>query len=192
MGTVRRPARVQLFCALLLAPSTSLTEVEAMLQPHFGPIVLRSQALPFTQSTYYRREMGVDLTRLYVAFAPLIRMAELATIKHTTNALETMSADSLGQRRVNLDPGYLDLAKVVLATTKDYAHRLYIGGGLFAEVTLQYHQHGFQPWPWTYPDYCVPTTLTFFNQLRERYKVHLRHPSPAPPSTGLHRSDALP
>jgi hypothetical protein len=118
--------------------------------------------------------MGAELIRLFVAFAPLITMAELTTIKHTTNTLEAILADALGQRRVNLDPGYLDRAKVVLATTKDHAHRLYIGAGLFAEVTLRYRQKEFQPWEWTYPDYRSPATLAFFNQLRELYKAQLR------------------
>jgi Domain of unknown function (DUF4416) len=174
VGVIRRPSPVQLFCGLLLAPSVSPVEIEGILQQHFGSIILRSQALPFTQTAYYTREMGPELIRLYVAFTPLITMAELTTIKHTTNALEAAWANVLGQRRINLDPGYLDLAKVVLATTKDYAHRLYIGAGLFAEVTLRYRQQGFQPWEWTYPDYRLPTTLIFFNQLRELYKAQLR------------------
>lgn len=174
MGSIRRPLTAKLFCALLLAPAVPLSEVEAVLEQHFGAIVLRSQILPFTQTAYYTREMGADLRRLYVAFDPLVSMVELATIKHATNALETTWADTDGQRRVNLDPGYLDLAKVVLATTKDHAHRLYIGAGLFAEVTLRYRHNGFQPWEWTYPDYRLPATLTFFNQLRQHYKVQLR------------------
>ena len=182
MGAVRRPAEVKLFCALLLAPSISVAEVEEVLRQHFGTIVLRSPPLPFTQTTYYASEMGADLTRSYLAFAPLIRMGELASIKHTTNALESRWALPPGQRHVNLDPGYLDLAKVVLATTKDYAHRVYIGAGLFAEVTLRYQQKTFQPWEWTYPDYRLPETLNFFNQLRDLYRVQLRQPSaPATP-----------
>jgi hypothetical protein len=168
------PSQVKLFCALLLAPSLSLDEVERILQQHFGPIVLRSQPFPFTQTAYYHREMGEGLTRLYVAFAPLIRMAELAAVKHTTNHLETQWALPSGQRRVNLDPGYLDLAKVVLASTKDHAHRLYIGAGIYAEVTLRYWRKRFQPWEWTYPDYRLPATQAFFERLRELYKVQLR------------------
>jgi len=176
MGAVRRPAHVKLFCALLLAPFIPLVEVEEVLQQHFGAIVLRSQPLPFTQTTYYTGEMGTELTRLFIAFAPLIPMGELVAIKHTTNALETTWATPSGQRRVNLDPGYLDLAKVVLATTKDHAHRVYIGAGLFAEVTLRYRQKIFQPWEWTYPDYRLPATHHFFHQLRDLYKWQLRQP----------------
>jgi len=174
MGVVHQPAQVKLFCALLLAPGIVQAEVEGTLQQYFGPIVLRSQPFPFTQTAYYSREMGEDLTRLYLAFDPLLGIAELAAVKHTTNRLESGWAVVPGQRRVNLDPGYLDLAKVVLASTKDHAHRLYIGAGIFAEVTLRYWQRSFQPWEWTYPDYRLPVTLAFFNQLRKSYKAQLR------------------
>jgi hypothetical protein len=182
MGMVRLPSPVQLFCALLIAPNISRGDVEVVLAQTFGPLVLRSTPLPFTQTTYYAHEMGEGLTRVYLAFDPLISIAELAAVKHTTNRLEALWAVHGGQRRVNLDPGYLNLAKVVLATTKDYAHRLYIGAGMFAEVTLSYRQKSFQPLDWTYPDYRLPTTLTFFNQLREHYKARLRSAGPLSPA----------
>lgn len=190
MGTVRPPAQVKLFCALLVAPTISVHEVETVLAQTYGAIVLRTAPLPFTQTAYYEREMGSHLTRLYMAFDPLISIAALATVKQTTNQLETLWS-SAGQRRVNVDPGYLDLAKVVLASTKDHSHRLFIGNGIFAEVTLHYRQHAFRPWEWTYPDYRLPATLAFFQQLREVYRAQLRvshtaQLSPAhPPSLSL-------
>src|SRR5499426_2338236 len=182
MGTVHPPAQVKLFCALLVAPTLPLEEIETVLVENYGVIVLRSTPMPFTQTAYYEREMGANLTRLYVAFDPLISIAALATVKHMTNQLEARWATSHGQRRVNIDPGYLDLAKVVLASTKDHSHRLYIGDGICAEVTLRYRQHAFQPWEWTYPDYRVPATLTFFQQLRALYKGQLRPLRYASPS----------
>jgi hypothetical protein len=178
MGVVQYPARVQLFCGLLVAPAVSQGDVEEALQRQFGAIVLRSQAFPFVHTSYYAGEMGEDLTRLYLAFAPLINIPELVAVKHTTNRLEAGWAIGAGQRRVNVDPGYLDLGKVVLASTKNHAHRLYIGAGIYAEVTLRYRQKSFQPWEWTYPDYQDPVTLSFFNQLRDLYKARLR-PLPA-------------
>jgi hypothetical protein len=180
MGAIRPPAPVQLFCALLLAPTTAVEEIEAVLTQTYGSIVLRSAPMPFTQTRYYAQEMGLELTRQYVAFAPLVDMSALAALKHTSNRLETLWATPQGQRRVNIDPGYLDLAKVVLASTKDHSHRLYIGDGIFAEVTLRYRQRAFQPWEWTYPDYRVETTLTFFQQLRILYHVQLRATLAAP------------
>ena len=174
MGQVRTPARVNFFCGLLLAPTVPRAEVEANLEQLFGPITLHSPILPFTQTAYYEREMGSSLVRTFVAFGPLRQMDDLADLKHATNRLETHWSDAGRQRRVNLDPGYLDLAKVVLATTKDYSHRLYIGSGIYAEVTLRYQHKRFQRWAWTYPDYREPVALDFFTQLREIYKTQLR------------------
>lgn len=125
MGRVRPPVPVIYFCALLHAPSIAQAEVESVLEVHFGSIVFRSANIPFTQTTYYEREMGSNLTRLYLGFAPLRSMGDLAAVKHTTNQLETQWAID-DCRLVNIDPGYLDHAKVVLVTTKDYSHRLYI------------------------------------------------------------------
>ena len=179
MGVVQYPAQVKLFCGLLVAPAISQSHVEDVLQQHFGAIILRSQAFPFLQTSYYTREMGEGLTRLFLAFDPLINIPELVAVKHTTNRLEGRWSVSPEQRRVNLDPGYLDLGKVVLATTKNHAHRLYIGAGIYAEVTLRYRQKTFQAWEWTYPDYQLPITLNFFNQLRNLYKAQLRlYPPP--------------
>jgi hypothetical protein len=180
MGTVRYPAPVKLFCALLVAPTFSVSEVEATLEQIWGNIVLRSTPMPFTQTTYYRREMGAELTRFYAAFEPLIQSSELAAAKHTAHHLEAIWCTPHRQRQVNIDPGYLDLAKVVLATTKDYVHRLYIGAGIFAEVTLRYQQKSFRPWEWTYPDYRLPETLDFFNRLRTLYHLQMRQPETAP------------
>ena len=174
MGQVRIPAPVKFFCGLLTAPAISQDEVERELEPAFGPVVLRSPLMPFTQTSYYEREMGGQLMRCYVAFEPLRSVSELAEAKHRTNELEQLWLQAGEHRQVNLDPGYLNLAKVVLATTKDYTHRLYIGAGMYAEVTLHYHRNSYQPWEWTYPDYREATALTFFNQLREVYKTQLR------------------
>jgi hypothetical protein len=184
MGVVQYPAQVKLFCGLLVAPAVSQSDVEDVLQQHFGTIILRSQAFPFLQTSYYTREMGEGLTRLFLAFAPLISIPELVAVKHATNRLEGRWSAGPDQRRVNLDPGYLDLGKVVLATTKNHAHRLYIGAGIYAEVTLRYRQKTFQAWEWTYPDYQLPSAVSFFNQLRDLYKAQLRTCHP-PRSEGL-------
>ena len=176
MGRVRSPIQVIYFCALLYAPSIAQDAVEATLQAYFGPIILRSAAVPFAQTTYYEREMGSGLTRAYVGFAPLRSIGDLAAAKHAANQMEIQWTID-GRRLVNLDPGYLDHAKVVLATTKDYSHRLYIGGGMYAEVTLQYRNKTYQPWEWTYPDYRQPTALHFFNQFREAYRIRLQQQS---------------
>lgn len=177
MAQVRVPTPVKYFCALLIAPSITQSDVETVLEREFGPVTHRSPTLPFTQTTYYEDEMGTALMRSYIAFSPLRSMDKLAAAKHMTNKLEQQWVRSNDQRQVNLDPGYINLAKVVLATTKDYTHRLYIGSSMYAEITLRYQRKSFKPWEWTYPDYRQPAALSFFNQLREVYKADLRQVS---------------
>jgi hypothetical protein len=86
-----------------------------------------------------------------------------------TNALEAKLSKE-GKRTVNIDPGYIDMAKLVLFSTKDYTHRLYLNKGIFAEVTLYYKDDTFNPWPWTYPDYKSSEYIAIFNHIRGLYK----------------------
>jgi hypothetical protein len=129
--------------------------------------------MPFDHTDYYTPEFGLDLERQIVTFERLISPIDLPAIKRKTNDLEWTFAKT-GRRQVNIDPGYVSLGKMVLATTKDHAHRLYLGQGIYGEVTLTYQQGGFRPWPWTYPDYARDAYCGLFNQIRQHYKAQLR------------------
>lgn len=158
----------KLFFGLLAHSVDLIEEVCRRVQLDFSPITLRSEAIPFTHTGYYAHEMGSDLLRQWVATDDQIYVDELPAVKLLTNRLERVYASARG-RRVNIDPGYLTLSKVVLATTKDYDHRVYVRDGIFEEVTLHYRrQSGYEPWPWTYPDYRSDTALAFFARLREQ------------------------
>src|SRR5262249_32196457 len=145
-----------------------LTEAAAALRERFGPIDASSTATPWNASTYYDVEMGENLQRQFVSFERLVRPGKLAGIKQMTNEMETAwQVDS--RRRVNIDPGYVATLKVVLATTKDAGHRVYLSRGIYAEVTLQFRHGSFTPVPHTYPDYAAANAVAFFNQVRARY-----------------------
>ena len=88
--------------------------------------------------------------------------------KLITNFIES-DLSTGGARRVNLDPGYMDAARVVLASTKDHAHRILLGKGIYGEVTLLYRDGAFRPLPWTYPDYREAATLAFLKGVRVWY-----------------------
>ena len=173
MGTARQPEPVKLVVSILSGDEALLEEAEARLQEAFGPVDYRSGLLPFHHTAYYEPEMGPNLKRRIVAFQRLVDPGDLATIKGRTNALEAGWAVG-GKRRVNLDPGYVDLAKLVLASTKDHGHRVYLGQGIYAEVTLQYRGGRFQPWPWTYPDYASEEYCRLFGEIRALYHAQLR------------------
>ena len=177
MGSVRPPNQAKLFCGLLAGDTDLLAEVRRRLAKQFGPVEAVSEIWPFDCTDYYGDEMGEDIKRQFVVFEELLSVERLPDVKRLTNALEERFALDLGSpagiRPVNLDPGYLTLSKLVLATTKDYSHRLYLQAGIYAEVTLRYEIGDWRPWPWTYPDYAADTYHPFFRQVREAYKTQL-------------------
>ena len=184
MGAVHdNPPPALLFFSLLAPDADGLDEACQAVEAAFGPLDLRSGIIAFNHTEYYTPEMGAGLARQWALSRRLIGQDAIVEIKRQTNALEDQRRRADGQdgsepggRRLNIDPGYLNLSKVVLATTKDFAHRLYLARGIYAEVTLTWRNRsrGFEPWPWTYPDHCEPEALRFFDTARERYKTLLR------------------
>ncbi len=173
MGHAREPAPVKLVASLLSQDTAVLAEAVAALELRWGPVDWVSELLPFEHTEYYAAEFGTHLQRRFVTFRHLIAPAELPAAKRHSNEIEWVLARD-GRRRVNIDPGYVSLAKLVLATTKDHAHRVYLGDGIYAEVTLVYQNGCFRPWPWTYPDYAEEGCRALFSQVRERYRRELR------------------
>jgi hypothetical protein len=179
MGTIHKPDLVKLIASVLAGNSAWIREARTALIQAFGPVDLESDLLPFDHTDYYSAEFGPGLQRQILAFERLIQVDELPAIKRQTNELEwalldAESTQGKGQRRVNLDPGYVSLGKLVLASTKDHAHRLYLAQGIYAEVTLTYQRGRFCPWPWTYPDYASERYCDLFAEIRRRYKLQLK------------------
>lgn len=178
MGRIRAVPPVKLFCGLLSGDDDLLRRARQLLEHQFGPADLVSDVWDFTQTDYYREEMGPRLRRVFVAFDRLRHPTELAEAKIESNVIEQRIADDVMApdiaRPVNIDPGYLDPGKLVLATTKDRAHRICIGRGIFAEVTLQFVADQWRSAEWTYPDYQTPHYHAWFTTLRERLRAQRR------------------
>ncbi len=173
MGQIRQHQPVKLMASLLTGRLDLLPAVEESLERQLGAIDYRSPLLPFDTTSYYEDEFGPALQRMIVTFERLDVAASLAGVKCLSNELEQRwTAD--GKRQVNIDPGYIALGKFVLATTKDQSHRIDIGRGIFAEVTLRYRHGTFEPWEWTYPDYGSAPYISLFNQLRRAYQLQLK------------------
>ena len=170
MGEARRSAsRVKLFTGLLAADVNAFTAAKEPLTRAFGRIDFESPVWDFAHTGYYEEEMGRPLKRKFFGFEKCVSMKNIYKAKLRTNLMEKRFSRS-GRRTVNIDPGYLDLSKVVLFSTKDYSHRIYLGGGVYAEVTLFYKDKTFNTWPWTYPDYKTKEYIDMFNSMREDYK----------------------
>jgi hypothetical protein len=131
-----------------------------------------SAVLPFNYTDYYHDEMGQPLVRRFVGFDRLIQQEELALIKEHTNRLE-MKLSFGKNRTVNIDPGYLLAERLVLASGKDCAHRIYLGRGIYADLTLMFRSRDYRPLPWTYPDYAEPKVRAWLRALRQKYLFQL-------------------
>lgn len=170
MARLRPTLPVKLICGLLSGDSDLLRRARQMMIRRWGAIDLESEIWPFTQTDYYKAQMGENLLRQFVSFERLIRPDELAEIKIATNSIEGEIAEQILDpaivRPVNLDPGYIDLGKLVLATTKDRSHRIHIGSRIYAEVTLHYVEERWQTWPWTYRDYAEGHYFDFLSRVR--------------------------
>jgi hypothetical protein len=172
MGEVREPQPVKVFVGILTARPSTLTELRGSLEEQLGPIDAQSQLLEFNFTDYYEPEMGSGLKRMFLGFRRPASPDALVDLKLFTNRVERTLAVN-GKRTVNIDPGYLTAARVVLASTKDFAHRLYLGKGIYGEVTLLYQKKDFQALPWTYPDYRSEAYRQFFRELRRVYMAQL-------------------
>ena len=139
----------------------------------FGVLSCRGDIRPFDRTRYYEKEMGSNLVRLFAAFRELVEMDRLPLIKLRSNEIEKQFAVE-GCRRVNLDPGYLTAERIVLATGKNFTHRIYLGQGIYADLTLLFHRKSFRALPWTYPDYSDPEIIGYMNNLRRDYMAQLR------------------
>lgn len=175
MGTLREQLPVKAIIGVLTAELPILPNVYQQLTNQLGPIDYRSELSPFTSTNYYEAEMGKRLQRQFISFENLIDAGTLADKKLLTNEVERAFAEKdTSRRRVNLDVGYVCMAKLVLASTKDHAHRIYLRNGIYAEITLRFYHKTFQPWEWTYPDYRSPTYIAIFNQIRTIYREQLK------------------
>lgn len=178
MGRIRAPHNVKLIVGLLSGDEDLLRRARQLLARSYGPVDLESEIWPFDQTNYYEPEMGPGLRRSFLSFENPVPPDRVPEIKRVTNELETVIGDdcliSEIARPVNIDPGYIDLSKLVLATTKDRAHRIYLGAGIFAEVTLLFAEAGWRELPWTYPDYKKPEYHEFFSRVRNRLVEQLR------------------
>jgi hypothetical protein len=170
MAVTTQPADVLLILATISRYGEALDWTADKATERFGPVALESDRFSFTETDYYQPTMGSDLLKTFLAFERLIDPAELAAIKLETNTWEADYAKLQRYpepRPLNLDPGYLTPAKVVLASTKDHSHRVYLSLGIFAEVTLYYKAGRWQHREWTYPDYRRPDFQHFFSRARD-------------------------
>ncbi len=179
MGIVTFPKPAKLIAGVLLSnPDETKAPLFQRLERRFGPMDRVSEQSKFDKTTYYDQEMGHPLYRVFVSFRALVAPDTLPDIKLATNQMETSFPNETGGRRVNVDPGILTLQNLILSTTKNYTHRIYLGKGIYGDLTLIFQKGQYLPLPWTYPDYKDDMTRRFFFDVRETYKTQLKELEP--------------
>jgi len=181
MGHVRARQKVKLITGFIFKDEVVFNQAQGILKRRFGEVDFQSQTLPFIHTDYYEKEFGKGLKRVFVSFKKLIPHENLPQIKILTNKIEHKLAKG-PFRLINIDPGYLDSAKLILASTKDFRHRIYLNKGIFADLTLFYQNKTFQFWEWTFLDYRTDEYIAIFNQIREIYAKQLKNVSHIPGS----------
>jgi hypothetical protein len=174
MGEPSPPPPAMLLLAAFSRHGAALDWARRQAVEAWGPIALESPRFDFLETHYYDATMGPGLKKVFYAFERPFDSAELVEIKLATNRWEEEYAAAGGHaesRPLNLDPGYLALGKLVLASTKDFAHRIYLSRGIFAEVTLKYRHHQWRHHEYTFPDYRRVDYQEFFSQCREILKT---------------------
>lgn len=170
-----QPAKpVKLVMSFLFAAEEDLAAALSRVDRRYGPVDFVSETLPFSFTRYYEAEMGGSLRRRLASFSPLISPEELPEVKAWTNSLENEGRDGKGGRRVNIDPGYMAAAQFILATGKNYSHRIHLRAGIYGDLTLIFREGKFTPLPWTYPDYASPPLIELLQLVRRRYLWQLR------------------
>ena len=168
MSVPQSPRPAKLVIGIITTELKIIENLVTELASQFGQIDLVSPWMHFNYTTYYEPEMGSPLLRRVFAFKPLIAQGDLSAFKLATNQIEHHYSQK-GRRRVNIDPGYMLRERFVLASGKNFSHRVYIGAGIYADLTLIYQKGSFQKLPWTYPDYSDDGMLKFLEQVRNKY-----------------------
>lgn len=177
MWDLQQPRPVKLIIGILAANEAALAVAIESINEHIGLIDLTSDVWPFTQTDYYKDELGPNALRQFVSIENLIDPGQLAQLKHTTNSLEQQLAESLKlphSRPVNLDPGFIEPSKLVLASTKNFSHRIYIGNKMYAEVTLMYEKGSWRHFSYTFPDYRQACYQDFLTKVRSLLMEQLK------------------
>lgn len=174
MSTPKHPDPAKLVIGCIMNDKTLVDGLFPFLEEQFGPVDMISRWMEFAYTDYYYKEMGSPLFRKVFVFKPLIAQKDLARIKERTNEIEERFAIS-GKRNINIDPGYLVSSRFILATGKEYSHRIYIGRKVYADLTLMYSKkQGFKTLPWTYPDYASESIIAFLSKVRDKYLLDLK------------------
>ena len=144
----------------------------------YGPIDMESDIFPFTYTDYYSKQMGgSSLMRKFISFDTLIAPETLSDIKMTANHIEEKIKTKLQSphRIVNIDPGIINDSSLIMATVKDFAHRIPLQQGIYGHLELLFGKKEIRILGWTYPDFRKETYHSFFLNARKKYLDQIKN-----------------
>lgn len=167
---------VKLICGVIASEKSVFTKAKEHLIRLHGPVDLLSPFYDFDFTDYYERQMGGNLKRRFLSFFNLIFPEKLSELKIQTNKLERKMKQELdaSRRIVNLDPGYLSSAGLIMATAKDFAHRIPLQNGIYAHLEFLFGKNKVRTLNWTYPDFKTEAYQKFFLEVRSIYLRQLK------------------
>ncbi|MCP3900201.1 MAG: DUF4416 family protein [Desulfobacteraceae bacterium] len=172
MSIPKKPLPAKLLIGFFMQEKEIFDEILTIIKEKLGIIDIISPWFDFDYTDYYEKEMGNNLFRRIIVIKDLIEQEELAKIKNITNLIEK-SYESDGKRKINIDPGYMLPSRFILATGKDFSHRIYIGENIYADLTLIFKNGDFHTLEWTYPDYAARDMRDFLLKVRGKYLLDL-------------------
>jgi hypothetical protein len=173
MSHPREPEPAKIISSLFSPERECIERVITHLSGIYGPVDWLSPELFFDRTRYYAREMGWPLYRRFISFERLVPPDRIVEIKLKTNEIEGQYLRE-GNRGINIDPGCISAERLILATGKNYVHRVYLSKGIYADLTLVFQKGSFKPVAWTYPDYADPEVIGYLNGVRKRYMEQLK------------------
>jgi hypothetical protein len=172
-------ALVKLIVGIISSKEIYLERAEEEISVLFGPVDLKSPIFPFDLTNYYEEQMGINLKRIFLSFVELVPPGQLSAMKIRTNALEQKIRQDSGEnfRVVNIDPGILTSSSLIMATAKDFSHRIPLAQGIYAHLEFLFSKQGIRILEWTYPDFRQESYQRFFLDVRKIYQEQLRQPT---------------
>ena len=166
---MNKKSYAKLIIGAIYADQQWLMKAKSAMQRQSWEIQYQSKEFPFEQTDYYSTEMGEGLKRCFLSIKGLQSLELSSEWKSETKKIE-QKLSNRGKRRINLDPGYLDLSRVVLLSGKEGSHKIYLRNGVWADLVLLKDKGGYRNFPWTFPDIRTGRYDGFFLQLRAEFK----------------------
>ena len=171
MGAIHEFEPEKLIIGVIYNDKKVFNEAMSIIFEKFGESDGMCEEFSFSDefSSYYDTELGGKGIRRIYSFERLVDPSRQAEIKKFTNDVEKKFSDEDGNRKINLDPGFINHGRLMLATTKETGFRIPLEDGIYTELTLFWARGGWQKFPWSYRDYQSERVQSFLTSVRKKY-----------------------